>query len=266
VTTSDYCGQRLGDTGDTRIVVHAYQRTRDHALRERLVELYLPLVRSIARRYAYRGEHLEDLVQVGCIGLIEAIDRFDCERGDDLAALAIPTIHGEIRNHLRDRGAPVRVPRRVTELALAIRPSQERLRQRLHRSPTISELASETGVAESEVVEATRSESARVPASLSSAHAGHGLLDSLRSRRADIELIDDRLVLAVAFRTLAARERRILHLRFYEDLSQAEIAREVGLSQIQVSRLIRASLERMRGALAASSEQVPGPASRSSSG
>jgi RNA polymerase sigma-B factor len=266
MTTSNYCGQIFGNTGDTRLVVRAYQRTRDHALRERLVELYLPLVRSIARRYAYRGEHLEDLVQVGCIGLIEAIDRFDCERGDDLAALAIPTIRGEIRNHLRDRSAPVRVPRRVTELALALRPSQERLRQRLHRSPTNSELASEAGVGESDVVEATRSESARVPASLSAAHAGPGLLDSLRSRPADLELIDDRLLLAVAFRTLAARERRILHLRFYEDLSQAEIAREVGLSQIQVSRLIKASLERMRGALAASSEPVQGRESPSESG
>jgi RNA polymerase sigma-B factor len=263
VTTAHYCGTRItGGSDDPRLVVRAYQRTRDHALRERLVELYLPLVRSIARRYAHCGERLEDLVQVGCIGLIEAIDRFDCERGEDLAAFAIPTIHGEIRNHLRDRSAPVRVPRRVTELALALRPSREHLSHRLQRSPTTSELADEAGVGEADVVEAARSESARAPASLSAAQADHRFLDLLRTRPADLELIDDRLLLAVALRTLAARERRILHLRFYEDLSQAEIGREVGLSQIQVSRLIRASLERMRGALAPSSERVADQGSR----
>ena len=242
----------LGASDDPRLVVRAYQRTRDRALRQRLVELYLPLVRPIARQFAHRGERLEDLVQVGSIGLIEAIDRFDSERGDDLAAFAIPTIRGAIRNHLRDRSTLVRVPRRISELEWTLRPSRERLRMRLCRSPTISELACEAGVRESDVAEAVRSESVRVPMSLSSAGERPDLLDHLGALAPDLDLSDDRLLLAVGFRALGERERRILHLRYYEDLSQAEIAREVGLSQVQVSRLIRASLERMRGALESS--------------
>jgi RNA polymerase sigma-B factor len=242
----------FGVSDDPRLVVRAYQRTRDRALRDRLVELYLPLVRTIARQFAHRGERLEDLVQVGSIGLIEAIDRFDCARGDDLAAFAIPTIRGEIRNHLRDRSTLVRVPRRFSELEWTLRPSRERLRTRLCRSPTVSELAREAGVRESDVAEAVRSECLRVPTSLSSAGVGPDVLDHLGALAPDFDLSDDRLLLEVGFRALGERERRILHLRYYEDLSQAEIAREVGLSQIQVSRLIRTSLERMRGALESS--------------
>ena len=123
---------------------------------------------------------------------------------------------------------------------------------RLCRSPTISELAREAGVRESDVAEAVRSESVRVPMSLSSAGEGPDVLDRLGTLTPDLDLSDDRLLLAVGFRALGERERRILHLRYYEDLSQAEIAREVGLSQVQVSRLIRTSLERMRGALESS--------------
>jgi RNA polymerase sigma-B factor len=126
------------------------------------------------------------------------------------------------------------------------------LRTRLCRSPTVSELAREAGVRESDVAEAVRSERARVPTSLSSAGDGPDVLDHLGRLAPDVDLSDDRLLLEVGFRVLGERERRILHLRYYEDLSQAEIAREVGLSQIQVSRLIRKSLERMRGALESS--------------
>jgi RNA polymerase sigma-B factor len=247
-------GGKFNVSDDPRLVVRAYQRTRDRELRDRLFELYLPLVRTIARQFAHRGERLEDLVQVGCIGLIEAIDRFDCERGDDLAAFAIPTIRGEIRNHLRDRSTLVRVPRRFAELESTLWPFRERLRIRLRRSPTISELAREAGVQEADVAEASRSESARAPTSLSSAAHGRALLDHLCTLPRDLDLSDDRLLLAVGFRTLGERERRILHLRYYEDLSQAEIARKVGLSQIQVSRLIRSSLERMREALESSED------------
>jgi RNA polymerase sigma-B factor len=253
MTIARYAQTRVfGVRDDPRLVVRAYQRTRDPALRERLVELYLPLVRTIARQFAHRGERLEDLVQVGSIGLIEAIDRFDCERGDDLAAFAIPTIRGAIRNHLRDRSTLVRVPRRFSELERTLRPSRERLRTRLCRSPTVSELAREAGVRESDVAEAVRSERARVPTSLSS---GPDVLDHQGRLAPGFDHTDDRLLLEVGLRALGERERRILHLRYYEDLSQAEIAREVGLSQIQVSRLIRTSLERMRGALESSASR-----------
>jgi RNA polymerase sigma-B factor len=214
-----------------------------------LVELYLPLVRALARRYAHCGERLDDLVQVGSIGLIEAIDRFDPERGSDLASFAIPTITGEIKNHLRDRGAAVRVPRRLSELTLSLRGPRARLSASLARSPTLSELAREAGIGEGDVAEAIETERVRKLVPLTTVDSGDEELQGATLVDDAFDASNDRLLLAAGFRTLAGRERRILHLRFFAGLSQAEIAREVGLSQIQVSRLIRASLERMRGAL-----------------
>jgi len=234
--------------GDSGALLRAYRRTGDPGARERLVELHLPLVRTIARRYANRGERLEDLVQVGSIGLIGAIDRFDPGRGD-LASYAVPMIAGEIRHHLRDRAATVRVPRRLTELTSTLRTPRESLTRRLSRPPTVAELAREAGVREHDVVEAIETERARIPVSLSSAEEGSGQPEATILVDGVFDSSDRRLLLAAGFRTLGARERRILHLRFFADLSQDEIAREMGLSQVQVSRLIRASLERMRAAL-----------------
>lgn len=246
-----YCELRRTATlrDDPVGLLRVYRRTRDPGARERLVELYLPLVRSLARRYAHRGERLEDLVQVGAIGLIVAIDRFDPRRGEDLASFAIPTITGEIRNHLRDRTAVVRVPRRLAELTARLRRPRESLAARLSRLPTISELAREAGVDEADVAEAVEAEWARRLVSLSSDEGATAAPDGAIVVEDTFETSDDRLLLAAGFRTLGERERRIMHLRFFAGLSQAEIAREVGLSQIQVSRVIRASLERMRGAL-----------------
>lgn len=230
-------------------LLRSYRDTGDAVARERLVDLYMPLVRALARRYDHCGEQLEDLVQVGSIGLIEAIDRFDPEHGSDLASFAIPTITGEIRNHLRDRAATVRVPRRFAELTLRLRAPRETLSARLSRLPTVSELARESGLREGEVADAIRSESARTPLPLSAAEDDDGTTDDVIAVDGGFDSSDDRLLLAAGFKTLGERERRILHLRFYAGLSQVEIAREVGLSQVQVSRLIRASLARMRGAL-----------------
>lgn len=228
--------------------MRSYRDTGDLVARERLVELYLPLVRTLARRYANCGERLEDLVQVGSIGLIEAIDRFDPEHGN-FTSFAIPTITGEIKNHLRDRTASIRVPRRLAELNVRLRTPRESLTARLSRPPTVSELAREAGVREGEVTEALQTETARMPVPLSVAEGDDGDLDGAIVVDGGFDSSDDRLLLAAGFRTLDERERRILHLSFFAGLSQAEIAREVGLSQIQVSRLIRASLARMRGAL-----------------
>ncbi len=228
--------------------MRAYRRTGDPDARERLVALYLPLVRALARRYAFCGELLDDLIQVGSIGLIDAIDRFDPDRGSDLASFAIPTITGEIKNHLRDRTAPVRVPRRLAELTLSLRGPRAHLAASLGRAPTLAELAREAGIDQGQVAEAIEAERARRLLPLSAADGGdeegHGVVAGDA-----YDASDDRLMLAAGFRTLGERERRILHLRFFAGLSQEEIAREVGLSQIQVSRLIRGSLERMRGAL-----------------
>jgi RNA polymerase sigma-B factor len=218
-----------------------------------MIELYLPLVRALARQYAHRGERFEDLVQVGSIGLIEAVDRFEPERGTDFAGYAIPTITGEIKRHLRDRSSVVRIPRRPAELALLIRPARETLTARLRRTPSVSELAEETGLPAGDVEDALETERARVPLALST-DGGNAPLDGTIAVEDAFDSSEERLLLAAGFRTLAERERRILHLRFFGGLSQTEIAREVGLSQIQVSRLIRDSLERLRGALEAPRE------------
>jgi RNA polymerase sigma-B factor len=240
---------RCSGRDDSETLLRLYQRTGDPAARERLIELYLPLVRTLARRYAHCGERLEDLVQVGSIGLIEAIDRFDPERGSNLVSFAIPTITGEIKRHLRDRSTVVRVPRRLAELALRLRPAREVLAERLRRPPTLSELAREMDLPENDVAEAIETECARVPVWLSTGRDGNVELDGALRVEGAFDTSEERMLLAAGFRRLAERERRILHLRFFAGLSQAEIAREVGLSQIQVSRLIRDSLERMRAAL-----------------
>jgi RNA polymerase sigma-B factor len=224
-------------------------RAGDLTARERLIELHLPLVRVLARRYADRGERLEDLVQVGSIGLIEAIDRFDPERGRDLVSFAVPTITGEIKNHLRDRTNVVRIPRRVGQLNVRVRAETESLASRLRRPPTLAELARETGVGESDVVEAIETERARSPVPLPTGNGNGSGTDAAILVDGVYDPSEDRLLLAAGFRALDARQRRILHLRYFAELSQAEIAAEVGLSQMQVSRVIRTSLERLRGAL-----------------
>ena len=248
--------RRSREAQELRGLLEAYRATEDVLVRERIVEQLLPLVRALARRYVGCGERLEDLVQVGSVGLVEAIDRFDPERGDDFVRFAIPTITGEIRHHLRDRTATVRIPRRLAELTSALRVPRESLTLRLARPPRPSELAREAGVREDEVVDAIGAELAcAAPVSLS-AVSGDGVVDAAMAVEDAFEPSDDRLLLAAGFRTLPERERRILHLRFYAGLSQDEIAREMGMSQVHVSRLIRASLERMRPVLDADRSTV----------
>jgi RNA polymerase sigma-B factor len=250
------CARNADRREESEILLSTYRRTADPAVRERLIELHLPLVRALARRYAHCGERQEDLVQVGSIGLIEAIDRFDPERGSDLASFAIPTITGAIRNHLRDRTTAVKIPRRLTELNLSLRLRRESLAARLARPPTVRELARDAGVGEADVAEAIGTERVRTVVPLSTGD-GDEPLDGAIVVDDIFESCDDRLLLAAGFRTLDERQRRILHLRFFAELSQAEIGRELGLSQVQVSRLIRASLERMRGALGHSHPNQP---------
>ena len=241
-------GQGYGRLEGTTDLLRRY-RAGDLAARQRLIEFHLPLVRMLARRYANRGERLEDLVQVGSIGLIEAIDRFDPERGSDLVSFAVPTITGEIKNHLRDRATVVRIPRRAGQLNVRVRVEAESLAARLRRPPTLSELARETGVGESEVAAAIETERARTPLPLPTGDGAGGGSEAAIVVDGVYGPSEDRLLLAAGFRSLDARQRRILHLRFFAGLSQAEIADEVGLSQMQVSRVIRTSLERLRGAL-----------------
>ena len=239
-------------------LLRAYHERGDLRARERLVEDNLPLVRAIARRYAGRGEALDDLVQVGAIGLIKAIDRFDLGRGVELTTYATPNIIGEIKRHFRDRAWAVRVPRGLQELNLQLSRLIEQLTVQLGRSPTIGELARAAGTGEEEVVEAIESGRAYSSLSLSAGPAGGGEdefdpLELLGVEERRYETCEDRALLAPGFRTLAQRERRILLLRFFEGLTQSQIAQRIGISQMHVSRLIRRSLGRLQEEIAGES-------------
>jgi RNA polymerase sigma-B factor len=239
-----------------RELLRRYHERGDLEARERLIEQYLPLVRSLARRYSYRGEQLEDLVQVGCIGLIKAIDRFDIDRGVELTTYATPNIIGEIKRHFRDKGWSVRVPRGLQELNVRLSHLIEELTVQLERSPTIPELAKAADAEEEEVLEALESGQAYATLSLSAPSSSGGdsddldPLESLGEIEHEYEVSEDRAVLAPGLRVLDDRERRILHLRFFEGLTQSQIAQQVGISQMHVSRLIRRSLEKIRDEIA----------------
>ena len=238
---------------DDRILLRRYHEQGDLQAREQLIEQYMSLVRSLARRYSYRGEQLEDLVQIGAIGLIKAIDRFDLDRGVELTTYATPNIIGEIKRHFRDKGWSVRVPRGLQELNVKLSRLIEQLTVQLARSPTIPELAKAAGVEEEEVLEAL--ESGRAYSSLSLSVGGGGddddldPLESIGTVEHQYEVSEDRAVLAPGFRALDERERKILQLRFFEGLTQSQIAGQVGISQMHVSRLIRRSLEKIREAI-----------------
>jgi RNA polymerase sigma-B factor len=204
--------------------------------RRRTIESHLPLVRSLALRFARRGEPLDDLIQAGCIGLIHAVDRYDPWRGP-FEAYAIPTITGEIRRHLRDACATVRVPRRATEEYARVYRVQAQLEARAGRPPTAPELARAAGLPLATVIGALEPP------------RHEPLADDDGAPADPIAALDDRLALLAAVRSLPVRERRILLLSFYGERSQRGIADDVGLSQIHVSRLLRGALERLRAAL-----------------
>ncbi|MHB1342998.1 MAG: SigB/SigF/SigG family RNA polymerase sigma factor [Thermoleophilia bacterium] len=226
-------------------------RESDQAAREELITRYLPLVRSLARRFSSRGQPVEDLVQVGSIGLIKAIDRFDIERGVELSTYATPTVLGEIKRYFRDKGWAVKVPRALQDLNIRLNKVIEQLTVELNRSPTISELAEACDVTEEEVLEAL--ESGRAYNSLSLFSSGSSddedsleLMDYLGRDEEEYELVEQRRYLAPAMNELDERERLILHLRFFEGMTQTQIAVRVGISQMHVSRLIRKSIDVLR--------------------
>jgi RNA polymerase sigma-B factor len=244
-----------------RDLLRRYHDEGDLAAREQLINQYMSLVRSLARRYSYRGEQLEDLVQIGAIGLIKAIDRFDLERGVELTTYATPNIIGEIKRHFRDKGWSVRVPRGLQELNVQLSRLIEQLTVQLGRSPTIPELAKAAGSEEEEVLEALESGRAYSSLSLSTGGTqddGEELdpLESIGTEEHQYEVSEDRAILAPGFKVLDERERKILHLRFFEGLTQSQIAQHVGISQMHVSRLIRRSLEKIREEIAAEEQQA----------
>ena len=238
---------------EDRDLLRRYHEGGDTDAREQLIERHLPLVRSLARRYAGRGEALEDIEQVGAIGLIKAIDRFELSREVSLATYATPNVVGEIKRHFRDKGWAVRVPRALQELNASMSGSIERLTVKLSRSPTIEEIAQELETTSEQVLEAMEVGSAYSTVSLNSGPSGEEELDPLETighEDEEFERSENRASLAPALERLPSREREILRMRFEEGLPQTQIAQRVGLSQMHVSRLIRKSLAAMREELA----------------
>ena len=235
---------------DRRALLRAYREKGDVAARDRLIESFIPVVRSIAYRYAGRGEQIDDLEQVASVGLIKAIERFDLDRDVELMTYVFPTVVGELKRHFRDRGWSVTVPRRLKELHYRLSRLIEEMTATLGRSPTIAELAEEAGVDEEDVVEALEVGRAYASRSLSRAldsdeGAGAELIDMIDDEEHGYEAAENRHLLATGLKALDERERRIIQLRFVEGLTQSQIAVEIGISQMHVSRLIRRALERL---------------------
>ena len=237
---------------DDRQLLHRWHENADEEARAALVERTLPLARTLARRYANKGETLDDLEQVAALGLVKAIDRFDLGRDVRFTTFAVPTIAGEIKRHFRDRGWMLRVPRDVQELNARLTRTRETLTRDLGRSPTVEELAAGSQATVDQVVEALSAGEAYRMMSLDEPLAdGIGALEAIGETDQGFERTEQRLMLRRGFDELAPREREILHLRFFEGLTQREIADEVGISQMHVSRLIRRSVDALRDTIVA---------------
>jgi RNA polymerase sigma-B factor len=237
----------------------AYQQADSEAdqaeVRSRLVDQYIGLVEFLARRFRNRGEPLEDLVQVGTIGLLKAIDRFDLEREVEFSTYATPTIVGELKRHFRDKGWAVRVPRRLQELHLELTKIIGALGQELGRSPTVPEIAEHSGISEEQVLEGLEIAQAYNFTSLdapidSDDSDSSTFAEQMGSEDDQLENLEYRAALAPEMAKLPERERRILYLRFYRGMTQSEIADRLGISQMHVSRLLNRTLIRLREALA----------------
>ena len=222
---------------------------RRERVREEIIELCLPVAGRLARRYGGAAESAADLLQVASLGLIKAVDGFDAALGVEFGAYATPTIIGELKRHFRDRTWSVRVPRRLQELRIAVNRVRDELTQTLGRSPTVTDLAQHLGVDEEQIIEMLGTGSAYRPLSLDTPVTGADestLLDGLSTDTQEYGMVDARESLRVAMARLPEREQRILSLRFYGNLTQAEIADQVGLSQMHVSRLLSQSLAVLR--------------------
>jgi RNA polymerase sigma-B factor len=241
-------------TADGRDALRAtfaeFARTGDPELRDQLVRAHLGLAEFLARRFANRGEPLEDLVQVASLALVKAVSRFDPDRGIEFSTFATHTIVGELKRHFRDRGWAIRAPRRMQELYLQLGEAVNSLSQELGRSPTIAELAVELGASEEDVLEALEAGQAYRFVSLDAPAPGEATEEPLAARVGtnDPELVgaEHRADLSPLVQSLPPRDRMIVHLRFFEGLTQSEIADRLGISQMHVSRLLARSVARLR--------------------
>ncbi|ERI04136.1 SigB/SigF/SigG family RNA polymerase sigma factor [Atopobium sp. oral taxon 810] len=228
----------------------AQYRAGDEDARQQLIVNHLNLVRFLASKFKNRGEPLEDLIQVGTIGLIKAIDRFEPDRGLEFTTYATPTIMGEIKRHFRDKGWSVRIPRRLQELSQKVSVATETLTRELQHSPSVEELAEHVGATVDEVLEAMESSSAYSSVPLESGKSeddeSAAVIDRYVTIDQDLEGSDDRMLLEQAMTDFSPRERDIVRMRFVEGLTQVEIAEKLGISQVQVSRLLRRTLSKMQ--------------------
>ncbi len=234
---------------DDRQIGEWFAQLPDASARERLALRFQPLVVYLSQRFAGRGENFDDLVQTANVGLLSAIDRFDPERGVRFSTFAAATIIGELKRHFRDRRWALRVPRRLQDTAVRIKQGVPQLTQQLGRSPTIAELAVHLQVADEEIVEAMEASQAYTTSSLDAPthEDGGSPADVLGEDDGQYELLERWASVAPAIRRLPPRDRKILYLRFFAGLTQSEIAREVDLSQMQISRILSQTLERLRG-------------------
>ncbi len=240
----------MADRDSMREVFAAYARTGDVVLRDQLVAAHMGLAAYLARRFANRGQPLDDLVQVASVGLLKAVDRFDPGLGVEFSTYATTTIVGELKRHLRDRGWAVRAPRRMQDLYLSLSQVIDTLTQELGRSPNIAELAAEVEASEEDVLEALEAGQAYRFASLDAPAPGEAptgdLGDRLGQEDAELARAEERATLDPLLDQLPHRQRQIVQLRFFDGLTQSEIARRLGISQMQVSRLLTKSVAQLR--------------------
>jgi RNA polymerase sigma-B factor len=228
-----------------------WRRYQDRRARDELIERFLPLARKLARRYVQSSEPYDDLVQVASLGLVKAVERFDPERGFAFTSFAVPTIVGELKRYFRDTGWALHVDRSAQERARKITEAQQQLTARTGRSPTVNDLAQYLESSEEEVLDGLQTADAYDAVSLDAPvqtdeDGGASRLDAIGGEDDRLSMVDVQATIAAAARHLTHREREILYLRFGEDLTQTEIAERVGVSQMQVSRLLRRSLQRLR--------------------
>jgi RNA polymerase sigma-B factor len=239
--------------GDDNSRLHRYQMSQDLDARDQLVRAYLPLIRTLAKRYSYTSEPLDDLCQVGAMALCKAIERYRPGTGASFKAYAVPTIVGELRRHFRDTGWALHIPRALQERARQVGVAVNDLSARLGRSPTIAEIAEGTGLSRENVIEGLEVRMAydTSPLDVPGQTDDEALNARIGVEDAGLERVEYNAVLEQTMRALPERERMLLHLRFSEDLSQSEIARRVGVSQMHVSRLLRRAVTRLQAAAAA---------------
>ncbi len=234
---------------EIRSLFRTYKDSHDPEIKNILVRAHLDLSHSLARRFMNRGEPLDDLVQVASMGLLKAIDRFDPDRNVQFTTYAVPTIVGELKRYFRDRTSTIRLPRGLRERAHALNNAVQSFSQEHGRSPNVAEISQEMGISEEDVIEGLESVESSSVASLNSSSAEDSdlsLLDIIGGEDKTLQTLDERLSLAGAMSDLNAREQNLLYLRFVEGLSQTEIANQLGISQMHVSRLLRRTLQSLR--------------------